>query len=166
MKEKEGNKRELELLMMGDNDVDASGTKHLDHFDFNEIVRAEKKSSKKHAKSRKGKGGEEGGGDAEGKRGGLQKSFEIDTEDPRFAGKLFGSHEFAIDPSNPKFKGTEGMKRLLEEGRKRRKGGGEDEGEGEERREKKRKSRGTEDGRREKGELSGLVESVKKKVRK
>ena len=43
----------------------------------------------------------------------------MDVSDPRFS-RLFESHEFAIDPTNPRFKATSGMKALLEEGRKRR----------------------------------------------
>lgn len=137
-------KAKLELLM------EANSTEvgaNLDHFDINEIQRAEKasKKGKKHKKNEV-----EGG-----KRGGLQKGFEMDVQDPRF-NKLFESHEFAIDPSNPKFKGTEGMKMLLEEGRRKRGLEGD-----EEVGEKKRKVE-----KRDKGELSGLVESVRKKSRK
>lgn len=50
----------------------------------------------------------------------VEDNFQINTTDPRFA-KLYESHEFAIDPTNPKFKDTSGMKALLEEGRKKRK---------------------------------------------
>ncbi|KAE8441986.1 hypothetical protein EG329_004112 [Mollisiaceae sp. DMI_Dod_QoI] len=146
--EKASNRAELELLM-ADNDTEPAA--HLDHFDINEIARMEK------AKKKKGKKGK----DIEtGKRGGLQEGFEMDVGDSRFS-KLFESHEFAIDPSNPKFKGTEGMKKLLEEGRKKRGVEGDDEvveGAG-----KKRKMAG---GESKKGELSGLVEKVKKKAKR
>ena len=108
--EKASNRAELELLMQ-DNSTEAAP--HLDHFDINEIARAEKLARKKGKKSKKDKAVEGG------KRGGLQESFEMDVQDPRFA-KVFESHEFAIDPSNPKYKGTEGMKKLLEEGRRKR----------------------------------------------
>ncbi|KAK5991323.1 Pre-rRNA-processing protein ESF1 [Cladobotryum mycophilum] len=87
---------------------------HLSHFDMNDIIRAEKQKSKKkkHQKDLKS--------------GNLQEDFEMDVKDERFKA-VFDSHEFAIDPSNPRFKGTEGMKKLLEEGRKKRKmGGGEE----------------------------------------
>ncbi|KND92265.1 Pre-rRNA-processing protein esf1 [Tolypocladium ophioglossoides CBS 100239] len=94
---------------------------HLDHFDMNEILRAEKKKGKQ-GKGKKGKKGK----DSEG-RGGLQEDFEMDVGDDRFKA-VFESHEFAIDPSNPKFKATQGMTQLLEEGRKKRKAGGEEEG--------------------------------------
>ncbi|KAF4624724.1 hypothetical protein G7Y89_g13446 [Cudoniella acicularis] len=139
----------LELLMQ-DNTTEAA--ERVDHFDINEIARAEKRAKKK-----KGKKGES-------KRGGLQEGFEMDVGDERFAGRLFGNHEFAIDPSNPKFKGTEGMKKLLEEGRKKRDVG--DEGDEEVSRNSKKRKSGDEREKEGKGELSGLVESVKKKVRK
>jgi hypothetical protein len=84
----------------------------LDHFDMNEIMRAEKKKNKKGKKSKKSAGEEDN-------RGGLQEGFAMDVEDDRFKA-VFDSHEFAIDPSNPKYKATQGMKTLLEEGRKKR----------------------------------------------
>ena len=126
---------------------------HLDHFDINEIARAEK------AKKKKKKMGEKSKEVEGGKRGGLQENFEMDVRDERFS-KLFESHEFAIDPSNPKFKGTEGMKKLLEEGRRKR--GVEVVEEVGEKMSKKRKAEGGD----KKGELSKLVEIVKKKTKK
>lgn len=136
----------------------------LDHFDINEIARAEKRAKKGKGKSK----GKSKDGEMESKRGGLQGGFEMDVGDERFS-KVFESHEFAIDPSNPKFKGTEGMKKLLEEGRRKRgldKGGdGEEEvGIGEKKKSKKRKTDSGEGER--KGELSGLVEMVKRKSKR
>ncbi|KAF2659158.1 hypothetical protein K491DRAFT_675852 [Lophiostoma macrostomum CBS 122681] len=92
----------LELLMVDDEDSKVS------HFDMNEIIKAEKakKKSKKKGSKADATTTEEG--------------FELDTSDPRFA-KLYESHEYAIDPTNPRYKGTAGMKALLEEGRKKRK---------------------------------------------
>ncbi|CAG8961744.1 hypothetical protein HYFRA_00006286 [Hymenoscyphus fraxineus] len=142
---------QLELLMQPT--AAEAHNQALDHFDINEIARAEKRA-KKSSKHKK-KDGEE-----ESKRGGLQKGFNIDVGDERFAGRLFGNHEFAIDPSNPRFKGTEGMKMLLEEGRKNR-----DKSEGDvvggKKKDKKRKADGE-----VKESLSSLVQSVKKKSRK
>ena len=46
--------------------------------------------------------------------------FEMNVLDPRFAA-IFEQSEYALDPSHHGFKGTEGMRKLLEEGRKRRK---------------------------------------------
>jgi hypothetical protein len=143
--EKESNRAELELLM-ADNGTEPAA--HLDHFDINEIARAEKAKKKKGKKSKEIETG---------KRGGLQEGFEMDVGDSRFS-KLFDSHEFAIDPSNPKFKGTEGMKKLLEEGRKKRDIEGDDEVA--EKRSKKRKGGDAE------GELSGLVQKLKKKAKR
>lgn len=90
----------LELLM-ADEDNDK-----MRHFNMNEIIKAEKlkkkgKKAKKNAPV-------------------VEDNFDLNTVDPRFA-KLYESHEFAIDPTNPKFKETAGMKKLLEEGRKKRK---------------------------------------------
>lgn len=93
-----------------DDRADAAG--HLGHFNISEIARAEKQKAKK-GKKRKQKGGED--------RGGLQEGFQMDVADDRFK-KLFDNHEFAIDPSDPKFQPTPGMKTLLEERRKRTSG--------------------------------------------
>lgn len=144
---------QLELLMQPT--PTEAENQNLDHFDINEIARAEKRA-KKSSKKSKNKDGE-----VESKRGGLQKGFNMDVGDERFAGRLFGNHEFAIDPSNPRFKGTEGMKKLLEEGRKVRDDGEGDVPEGK-KRDKKRKAGGI--GGKE--SLSSLVESVKKKSKK
>lgn len=102
---------ELELLMVDDKETE------MRHFDMNEIEKAEKKAKKKSKKHMKDKGDR---GDHL-----VIDSFDVDTQDPRFA-RLYESHEFAIDPTNPRFKGTKGMKKLLDEGRKRRKNNGAD----------------------------------------
>ena len=112
------NRAELELLMVDDQET---GVKH---FDMNEIEKAEKLAKKgKMKKKSKGKQGEVME---------LRDDFKVDTQDPRFA-RLYEHHEFAIDPTNPRFKSTDGMKALLDEGRKRRKErltrGGDDENE-------------------------------------
>ncbi|ESZ90814.1 putative Pre-rRNA-processing protein esf1 [Sclerotinia borealis F-4128] len=146
--EKASNRAQLQLLMQ-DNSTDKA--EHLDHFDIAEIQRAEKAKKKNRGK---GKKGEEVGS----KRGGLQEKFEMDVGDERF-GNVFKNHEYAIDPSNPKFKGTDGMKRLLEEGRRKR--GGEDDGEIEVK--DKNKKRKVDGEKSDKGDLSSLVEKVRKK---
>jgi hypothetical protein len=148
----------LELLMT-DNSADAPRVR-LDHFDINEIARAEKQQKKK-KRSRKGKADDDGA-TMGGRRGGMQEGFEMDVADPRFKA-VFESHEFAIDPSNPKFRGTEGMKRLLEEGRRKRKvrGDGGNEPESVERKQQ-RKS----DAADHATDLKGLVENLKKKARR
>ncbi|KAM0562354.1 hypothetical protein ACHAPJ_002043 [Fusarium lateritium] len=106
--ETKAQKKQLETVMA---DAGEDQADHLDHFDMNEIVRAEK------AKRKKGKAKKKA--EAKADRGGLQQDFDMDVGDDRFKA-VFDSHEYAIDPSNPKFKATEGMKKLLEEGRKKR----------------------------------------------
>ena len=111
---------ELELLMVDDK----NGSKEMQHFDINEIAKAEKALSKK-KKSKKKLTQREKDALAAKER----DQFRIDVEDERFR-DVFERPEFAIDPSHPKYKGTEGMKELLEEGRRKRKvdpSGGEDE---------------------------------------
>lgn len=107
--EAESRKAELELLMAGDGDEEAAGTKH---FDMREIEKAEKLARKK------GKGKKHLKKTAAA-AGATPDEFQIETEDPRFAA-LFESHEYAIDPTSSKFKKTREMERLLEEGRKKK----------------------------------------------
>ncbi|KAL1955282.1 hypothetical protein VTO42DRAFT_8814 [Malbranchea cinnamomea] len=137
---------ELELLMVDDK---ATGIKH---FDMKEIEKAEKRAKKK---SKKGKNA---GADAP------VDDFKMDVQDPRFQ-RLFENHEFAIDPTNPRFKNTRGMKALLEEGRKRRRQKENEEPTGEAARSVKKK-KPTEDWAAESEDLVKLVERVKGKVKK
>jgi hypothetical protein len=95
---------ELELLMVDDQ---SAGMKH---FDMNEIEKAEKRARKK---------GKKGKGKHKDDQATVSDDFKMDVKDPRFA-NMYDSHEFAIDPTNPKFKATSGMKAVLEESRKRR----------------------------------------------
>ncbi|KAI0799008.1 hypothetical protein GGR55DRAFT_671417 [Xylaria sp. FL0064] len=137
---------QLEKIMADDSRDQAE---HLDHFDMDEITRAEKKKSKK---GKKGKNKVED-------HGGLQEGFDMDVNDDRFTA-VFESHEFAIDPSNPKFKATPGMKKLLEEGRKKRKNKSDDyeappETSG---KAKKQKIKAAND------DISSLVESIRQKA--
>jgi hypothetical protein len=109
-KEAASRKAELELLMADDK------ADNLKHFDMREIEKAEKEARRKGKKKKK---------DTKSATDDVQGSgegFAIETEDPRFKA-VFESHEYALDPSNPKFKQTAGMKRLLEEGRRKRKAG-------------------------------------------
>ncbi|KAL3453151.1 hypothetical protein BJX65DRAFT_265662 [Aspergillus insuetus] len=145
---------ELELLMMDDDDA-KSGVRH---FDMNEIAKAEKQARKKKGKRR--------GKDQPAQE--ITDNFEIDVSDPRFS-RLFQNHEFAIDPTNPKFKATSGMKALLEEGRKRRRDRNDrgDEEEDQTRDLKKQKQRSKKAStENDTDELKKLVEKVKRKSRK
>lgn len=109
---------ELELLMVDDK----TDTNHKNHFDINEIAKAEKALSKK--KKGKKKPSER---EKEALQAKEEDRFDMDVGDERFR-DVFERPEFAIDPSHPRFKGTEGMKRLLEEGRKKRKVGDDEDG--------------------------------------
>ena len=107
---------ELELLMMDDE----TKIREINHFDMNEIAKAEKaeKKSKRRLSEREKEALAVKGRDA----------FEMNVRDERF-GDVFRRSDFAIDPSHPRFKGTDGMKLLLEEGRRKRDlGFGQDEG--------------------------------------
>ena len=131
---------ELELIMADDN---GEGVRH---FDMRDVEKAEKNARRK-GKDKKGKK-KKPIVDAE-----VQDGFQVDSQDPRFKA-LFESHEYAIDPTNPRFKGTSGMKSLLEEGRKKRKVEDADEAE--------RPKRSKKDQGRD-GELGGLVKRLQSK---
>ncbi|KAL2204754.1 hypothetical protein CC79DRAFT_1335376 [Sarocladium strictum] len=119
--ESSAQKAQLKKVMAADKNENQA--EHLDHFDMNDIMRAEKQKRKKG----KGKSKNKGAAGEDGEAAGLQEGFAMNVEDDRFKA-VFENHEFAIDPSNPKFKGTEGMNKLLEEGRKKRNIDGDDRG--------------------------------------
>lgn len=135
---------QLELLMEDNHDEE---TGQLKHFNMDEILKAEKKKNKKKAKK-----GKKDAADA----GGLQENFKIDAGDDRFKA-MFEEHEFAIDPSDPKFKAASGMKQLVEEGRKKRKHGAGSDGPDEPRERKHKKAKAGQD-------LDSLVTSLKRKA--
>ncbi|KAJ4301593.1 pre-rRNA-processing protein esf1 [Kalmusia sp. IMI 367209] len=78
----------LELLMTDEKDS------RVQHFDMNEVMKAEKAMKKKGKKNKKAA------------KEAPVDNFEMNTNDPRFA-KLFESHDFAIDPTNPRYKEEE-----------------------------------------------------------
>lgn len=125
----------------------------LDHFNMRAIERAEKRKGKK----KQGKGKKDCAGEGEGAA--LQQAFELDVEDPRFQA-IFTKPEFAIDPSNPRFKATQGMKKLLDATRKKRKAeaGAEMEPAGEHRQKKGKIGKAD--------DLGQLVHAVRKKATK
>ncbi|KAI9756061.1 MAG: hypothetical protein M4579_004031 [Chaenotheca gracillima] len=166
---------ELELLMLeDDNDkqdplsksnTDKNG-KALSHFNMNEILRAEK--NKKYKKRRAQKGVDDAGDNDQ------QAGFEMNTVDPRFAA-VYSNHEYAIDPTNPRFQPTKGMASLLEEGRKRRRGAGEDSPAEDERldgrsardektsKEKRRRKQGRAENSGDGDDVTELVQKVKRR---
>ena len=100
---------ELELLMSEDEeDLSLPGR----HFDMKAILKHEKlsrSSKRKHNKAKAKKLAAEVGTDA----------FQLDTADSRFGAVLSDPH-FAIDPSNPHFRKSKNMDKLLEETRSKR----------------------------------------------
>jgi hypothetical protein len=151
--EKASKRAELELLMEDDEQILGKDGKKLAHFDMKQVVKAEKLKKVKKSKLKK---------KALEQAEGLQDDFEIDVKDPRF-GAVFERHDFAIDPTNPRFINTENTKKLMEEKRKRTaaRAGGDKDGAPEEGREVKRKKTGPDGGKKD--ELSRLVQSLKKK---
>ena len=103
---------ELEALIQP-----SPNTSEIKHFDLSTLAKAEKAALKKKKRiklsQREKEALEQKGHD----------DFQMDVQDPRF-GAVFKRSEFAIDPSHPRYKGTEGMRELLEEARKRRRLGG------------------------------------------
>ena len=147
---------ELELLMVDDK----NGSKEIQHFDINEIAKAEKALSKR--KKSKNKLTEREKDALAAKE---RDQFKIDVEDERFR-DVFERPEFAIDPSHPKYKGTEGMKELLEEGRRKRKVGP-DSSERDDADNRGRKKKSRKDGNGAGGDdVEKLVASVKSRIKK
>ncbi|MCJ1311967.1 pre-rRNA-processing protein esf1 [Agyrium rufum] len=118
---------ELELLVADDptpttgglvGSGDGRGGSALKHFDMTALSKAERLLAKK--KARKGKLTEREKEALEAKQ---KDHFEMDVEDERFKA-VFERTEFAIDPSSKNFKDSEGMRKLLVEGRRKRDLGG------------------------------------------
>ena len=150
-------------------DDDPATTNEVAHFDINELAKAEK-VLQKNKKRRKLSAREKAAVEAK-----ERDAFEMDVGDPRFEA-LYERSEFAIDPTSARFRGTEGMRALLEEGRKRKRERGGREGDGEE---EGGMERGVEgwggrkaggvgegEGEGEGDELRRLVERVKGKTKK
>ena len=126
---------ELELLMIDDK----TRAQEMNHFDINEIARAEK-AAKKQQQQKKSSKKRLSEREKEALAMKERDAFEMNVGDERFT-DVFRRSDFAIDPSHPRFKGTDGMKQLLEEGRRKRESGVVDD-EGGERRRKKAKRKG------------------------
>ncbi|KAJ8322808.1 pre-rRNA-processing protein esf1 [Batrachochytrium dendrobatidis] len=100
--EKEKSRAELELLLLDENQLQSR------HFDMKAVLKDDKQSKNKKYNKKKL---------AKKDYGEIQQDFEIDVADPRFAA-VVESHQFAIDPTNPQFKKTKGMEKMLLERRK------------------------------------------------
>lgn len=170
---------ELELLMLDDdptsnpnaNQANSNNpTQSQGHFNMKDILRAEKKSGRKSKNKPSSKNLQHDNNNPKQQQAG----FNMNVSDPRFAA-LYQNHEFAIDPTNPRFKDTKAMRAVLDQARRNRVRGAEVEGVvGEGVRRKRRRGQqdgdGDGDGAGEEGdgngeELKSLVERVKRKVR-
>ncbi|KAF8476180.1 hypothetical protein BDZ91DRAFT_711124 [Kalaharituber pfeilii] len=147
--DKAAQRAELELLMMDDEDQQNIIKGKLNHFDMKEVIKAEKEQKLKGRRKRGKKAAETEG---------VQDGFDVDVKDPRFAA-LYEEHDFAIDPTNPRYKETAAMKKLMEErrNRSRRK-----ERDGENQEEKGTRKKQKADGRPN-GDVQRLVQSLKRK---
>ena len=96
-------------------------TDPITHFNIRSLTRGQTLASKSTKTSHKKKKNKLTPRDKEALEARAADTFEMDTQDPRFR-DVFERTEYAIDPSHPRFLGTEGMERLLEEGRRGRVG--------------------------------------------
>ncbi|KAK6348874.1 pre-rRNA-processing protein esf1 [Orbilia blumenaviensis] len=106
--EQAAKREELEALMANDK------TSELQHFNMNDILKREKLAKLK-GKAAKRMAKKKGVKEAEG----LQDDYKMDVSDPRFSA-IYEKTEFAIDPTNPRYKKTQAMEKVMEERRKRR----------------------------------------------
>ncbi|AQZ14915.1 ESF1 (YDR365C) [Zygosaccharomyces parabailii] len=95
---------ELELLMMDDEGGNEKSLNNKAHFNMNEILKSEKEKTKKNKYQNKDKI--------------VEDDFRPNLNDSRFD-EVFENQEFAIDPSQPEYKGTKAMKEILQERSKR-----------------------------------------------
>lgn len=95
---------ELELLMMDDEGDTEKSLNKKAHFNMNEILKSEKEKKKKNKYQNKDRI--------------VEDEFKPDLNDPRF-NEVFENQDFAIDPSQPEYKGTKAMKEILQERTKR-----------------------------------------------
>ncbi|XP_068088564.1 ESF1 homolog isoform X2 [Hyperolius riggenbachi] len=98
--EKERQKAEMALLMMDDVEDDRK------HFNYDKIVEQQNLSRSKKKKLKN-------------KEDLVEDEFQINVEDSRFQA-LYTSHLYNVDPSDPSFKKTKAMERVLEEKARRR----------------------------------------------
>ena len=112
-------REKLEALVRDEN---TTGSGRVHHFDTTLLAKGEKLAAKKGIKNKRHRMSQT---QKEALEARAQDDFQIDTKDTRFSA-IFEKSEYAIDPSHKGFKGTEGMKTLLEAGRKRRRHGRKD----------------------------------------
>lgn len=95
---------------------------HRNHFSMQDIIKSEAKAGKKLNRWEKKKAAKSDRNKAEAQptkgKPSTQDDFSMDVADPRFRA-VMDDHQYAIDPSHPGFVMTSGMKKLLDEKRKR-----------------------------------------------
>ncbi|KAM4695141.1 ESF1 homolog [Discoglossus pictus] len=145
--EKEKQRTELSLLMMDDVEDERK------HFNYDQIVEQQNLSKKKKKQLKK-------------KEGLLEDDFQINVEDTRFQA-LYTSHLYNVDPSDPSFKKTKAMEKVLVEKARRREHEQKSHTETVKRREQElveQKKKGTTVGKSADPALSMLLKSVKNKT--
>lgn len=101
---------ELELIVGGD---DEREDERENSFNMKHVGKKKKKKNKSRRKQL------EEDDDSDAPNGG-DDGFRVDTADDRFAA-IFDSHQFAIDPNDPKYKKTPAMEKVMDERQERRK---------------------------------------------
>lgn len=94
---------ELELLLLNENDDNKK------HFNLKQLQESETRSKKKR----------KFGKNKEKSNASTSDDFQVNVNDDRFSA-LFSSHHYNIDPTDPHYKKTKGMEKLIEEKIKRR----------------------------------------------
>ena len=112
-------REKLEMLVRDENIARGRG---VHHFDTTLLAKGEKLIAQKGFKNKRHKVSQRQKEALEAK---ANDDFHVDTKDARFSA-VFEKSDYAIDPSHKGFKDTEGMKALLEAGRKRRRQGRKD----------------------------------------
>ena len=109
---------ELELLIAEDQTPTSNSTskKDIQHFSMPTLLKAEKLLKKS-----KGKKGKLSANAKEALEAKQKDTFKMDVGDERFRA-VFERSEYAIDPSSKSYRESEGIRALVEEGRKRRNG--------------------------------------------
>ena len=174
-KEKEDARAHLEAIMGDELDIAGQDSSNkTGHFDLREVMRAEKLRKKEERRKNRNKrtrhddDDASGGDDAAGAAGAdaaRQTHLGVDVSDPRLQA-IFDQPDFAIDPSNAQFKDTIGLQQVLNEARRKRKGGADaKDGDASATSSKKAKTAKTATSERD-NELANLVNSVKRKAKR
>ncbi|CAO1615532.1 unnamed protein product [Sympodiomycopsis kandeliae] len=106
----------IEAADDGAESLDEDGT-HRNHFSMQDIIKSESKKGKKLNRWEKKKAAKNNSLPQKASLS-TQDDFAMNVSDPRFKA-VMDDHQYSIDPSHPGFVQTSGMKKLLDEKRKR-----------------------------------------------